>query len=79
MKTVITDISGVGPVAAEALAEHGITTLTELASATVDRVAATPGFSKARAAKVIDAAAGMLGTTAPSPADEEAAPQETTG
>ena len=79
MKPVITDIAGVGPVAAEALTEHSITTLNQLASATVAQVAAVPGFSEARAAKVIAAAAEVLSTTAPSPTDEEAAPQKTTG
>jgi hypothetical protein len=79
MKPVITDIAGVGPVAAEALAENRITTLTQLARATVAEVTAVPGFSEARAAKVIAAAAELLGTTAPSPTDEEAAPLKTTG
>jgi hypothetical protein len=79
MKPVITDIAGVGPVAAEALAEYRISTLTQLARATVTRVAAVPGFSEARAAKVIAAAAELLGTTATTPTAEEAAPRKTTG
>ncbi len=64
MKPVITDISGIGPAAAAALDEHGIKTLASLARASVEKISAVPGFSEARAARVIAAASELLATTA---------------
>ena len=61
MKTTITDISGIGPVAAEALAEHHITTVYQLSRSSIEKVTAVPGFSEARAARVIAAAAELHG------------------
>ena len=66
MKPAIIDIPGIGPAAAEALAEHRIRGLVSLARASVEKVSAVPGFSEARAARVIAAAAELLaasGTT----------------
>jgi len=60
MKPVITDINGIGPAAAEALAEHRIRTVASLAKASVEKVNAVPGFSEARAVRVIAAAAELL-------------------
>ena len=60
MKPVITDISGIGPAAEATLAEHGFTSLKALARATVEQLAAVPGFSEARAGKVISAASDLL-------------------
>jgi hypothetical protein len=66
MKPVITDITGIGPAAAEALAEHRIKTVARLATASVETITAIPGFSAARAESVIAAAGELLvesGTT----------------
>ena len=76
MKPVITNIPGIGTVAADALAEHRITTLAQLARASVKQVAAVPGFSEARAARVIAAAGELLGASAETAAREEETPQE---
>jgi len=65
MKSSITDIPGIGEVAAAALAEHGIRTLRKLARSRIETVAAVPGFSTARAGKVIAAAASMIATNEP--------------
>ena len=63
MKQVITDITGIGPAAAAALAEQGFSSLKALAKASVEQVSAVPGFSAARAQKVIAAAAELLATS----------------
>ena len=60
MNPDIIDIPGIGPAAAEALAEHRIKTVAGLARASVEKVSAVPGFSEARAAKVIAAATELL-------------------
>jgi hypothetical protein len=62
MKPAITDITGIGPAAAAALGEHGLSSIKELATASVEQVSAVPGFSTARAEKVIAAAAELLAT-----------------
>ena len=62
MKQAITDISGIGPAAAAALGEQGFGSLKALARASVEQVSAVPGFSTARAQKVIAAAAELLAT-----------------
>ena len=60
MKPAIMDIPGIGPAAAAALAEHRIKTLAGLARASVEKVSAVPGFSEARAIKVIAEASALL-------------------
>ena len=60
MKRAITDIPGIGPAAAAALEEHHIGSLAKLASASVETVSAVPGFSEARAMRVITAASELL-------------------
>jgi len=60
MKPTITDITGIGPAAAATLAEHRLGSLKALARASVEKVSAVPGFSAARAQKVIAAAAELL-------------------
>ena len=68
MKPTINDIPGIGPAAAAALAEHRIKGLVSLSRASIEQIAAIPGFSEARAARVIGAAAELLeasGTTPP--------------
>ena len=60
MKATIIDIQGIGPAAEESLAEHGYRTLRKLAGTTVEKLATVPGFSEARAGKVIAAAAELL-------------------
>ena len=60
MAAAITDIPGIGPVAAASLAEHGYRTLRKLASTSVEKLASVPGFSPARADKVIAAANALL-------------------
>ena len=79
MKPAISDIPGVGPVAADALAEHRLTTLTQLARASIERVAAVPGFSETRAARVIAAAGELLGTSGEATAPDAETPQQQTG
>jgi len=60
MKPAITDIAGIGPAAAMALDEHGFSTIESLATASIETLAAVPGFSTTRAAKVIAAAGALL-------------------
>jgi hypothetical protein len=60
MKPAITDIVGIGPAATATLAEHGFKTLASVARSTVEKLAEVPGFSEARAAKVIAAASELL-------------------
>ena len=60
MKPAIIDIVGIGPAAASTLAEHGFKTLTSVARTTVEKLAEVPGFSEARAAKVITAASELV-------------------
>jgi Holliday junction resolvasome RuvABC DNA-binding subunit len=76
MKPVITDITGIGPAAAAALAEHHIKTVAHLATASVETITAIPGFSTARAEQVIVAASELLAASAiaPSSAREEQNP-----
>jgi len=71
MKPVITDISGIGPAAAETLAEHRIKSLAGLARASVEKISAIPGFSEARAAKIIAAAAELLTASGSTPPAEK--------
>ena len=61
MKPTINDIAGIGPVAVEALAEHGIRTLASLSKASVKKIATVPGFSEARATSAIADATELLG------------------
>ena len=68
MKPVITDITGIGPAAAEALAEHRIKTVARLATASVEKITAIPGFSAARAEWVIAAAGELLAESGTTPA-----------
>ena len=70
MKPAIIDIPGIGPAAAAALGEHRIKTLASLARAPVEKITAVPGFSEARALRVIAAAADLLATSATSQATE---------
>ena len=60
MKPAINDIAGIGSVAVEALAEHGIMTLANLSKASVQKIAAIPGFSEARSTRVIAGATELL-------------------
>ena len=62
MKPAIIDITGIGPAAAAALGEHGFSSLKALARASVEQVSDVPGFSTARAEKVIAAAAELQAT-----------------
>jgi NAD-dependent DNA ligase len=68
MKPAIIDIPGIGPAAAEALAEHRIRTLAALARASVEKISSIPGFSEARAARVIAAAAELNAASGTPPA-----------
>jgi predicted RecB family nuclease len=78
MNPTITDVPGIGPTTAEALAEHRIKTVRALANASLEKIAAVPGFSEARAAKVKAAAAALLANRAAgAPLPEEAPPEET--
>ena len=80
MKPVITDISGIGPAAAAALGDHRIKSVASLARASVETVTAVPGFSEARAVRVIAAANELLVVSATSQStDEETAEQLKSG
>jgi hypothetical protein len=68
MKPAIIDITGIGPAAAEALAEHRIKTVARLATASVETITAIPGFSAARAEWVIAAAGELLAESGTTPA-----------
>lgn len=72
MKPAITDISGIGPAAAAALGEQGFNSLKALARASIEQVSAVPGFSAARAQKVIAAAAELLGDSSAGTAASDA-------
>ena len=60
MKPAIIDINGIGPAAVETLAEYRINSVNALARASIEKIAAIPGFSEARAARMIAAAADLL-------------------
>ena len=65
MKPAIIDIPGIGPATEAGLAEHGIRTLRKLAGTSVEKLAAVPGFSEARATRVIAAASTLLAGASP--------------
>jgi Holliday junction resolvasome RuvABC DNA-binding subunit len=60
MKPAIIDVNGIGPAAVETLAEYRINSVNALARASIEKIAAIPGFSEVRAARVIAAAADLL-------------------
>jgi transcription termination factor NusA len=60
MKPAIIDIKGIGPAAAETLAEYGINSVDALAEASIETIVAIRGFSETRAAMVIAEAAELL-------------------
>ena len=68
MKPAIIDIPGIGSAAAATLAEHRIKGLVSLAKSSVEKIAAIPGFSEARAAKIIAAAAELTAVSGTTPA-----------
>lgn len=70
MKPAIINITGIGPVAIKALAEHGIRSLAKLSRASVKKIASIPGFSKARATRTIADAAELLAATAAASPDK---------
>ena len=72
MKPAIIDIPGIGPAAVTALAEHRIRGLAALSRASVEKITAIPGFSEARAAQVIAAAAELLAAAGTIPAAKDA-------
>jgi hypothetical protein len=75
MKPAIIDIVGIGPAAADTLAENGFRTLRSLARTTVEKLSAVPGFSEARAERVIAAAAELLpAPAAPAPTGDTEKP-----
>jgi len=77
MSHTMTDVPGIGPATADALAEHRIKTPRALANASLQKIAAIPGFSEARAAKVKAAAAALLaGQAIAAPTAKEGAPEE---
>ena len=64
MTTATTDIPGIGPAAAKTLKENGFKSLQEIASATIDQLAAVPGFGPIRAGRIIHAANEVLSDAA---------------
>lgn len=69
-RRALTDVKGIGPSAAGALSEHGISSAEDLAQATVEAIAAVRGFSQARAASLKKAAEELVAGVA------EAAPSK---
>ena len=67
MKPAITDIPGIGPAAAAALGEHGLKSLADLANSSVEKINTVPGFSEARAVKVLAAATELLAASGTTP------------
>ena len=63
MSSTLTDILGVGPGTAKLLMEHGLTSPSEIAGATIERLCAVPGISAIRAGKLIKAANELLTVT----------------
>jgi len=64
MKTAVIDVPGIGPKSEKILAERGFKTLGALASATVEKLTAVPGFGVARASLVIKTANELLSKAA---------------
>ena len=62
MTIALTRVKDIGPVAAEALAEHGIASVEVLASLSASQLSEVPGFGALRAERVIAAARSLLGT-----------------
>ena len=60
MTTNLVVVPGIGGERAEALVEHGIETLEQLASASVDRIAAVPGFGPVTARRSKQTAQELL-------------------
>jgi len=60
MKQSIMVVSGIGESTKDALAEHGIKSIADLAKAGIDQLAAVKGFGKARAGNAIAAAKALL-------------------
>ena len=67
------DIPGIGPQTAKVLAEHGFADAAGIARATVDALAAVPGFSEARAKRTIDAARSLAPSAKKAPARRKTA------
>ena len=61
----LTSVRGIGVDTARLLAEHGIGDVLSLAAASIDDIAAVPGFGPARAATVINTAAALLAEAEP--------------
>ena len=60
MKPTISDIKGIGVKTAEVLTGHGLSTLSLLADASIEKITNVPGFSESRAVAVKDAAKTLL-------------------
>ena len=71
MEPEIIDITGIGPAAAATLDEHGITNLADLANASVEEITTVPGFSEARAVRVLAAATELLAASGVTPPAKE--------
>jgi NAD-dependent DNA ligase len=56
----ITSISGIGPGTAVILAEHGFTSVADIAAASVGQLQVVPGFGAVRASIIIDAARNLV-------------------
>ena len=66
MDSTLIDVPGIGADRAKALAEHGIGKLEELAAASVDRIAAVPGFGPVSARRSKQAAVELVTSSEPS-------------
>jgi transcription termination factor NusA len=71
--TKLTEIAGVGPDTARRLADRGITSVEQLASLSIEELAAVPGFGPKRAVAVSSAAKGLF---QPPPTEPEIAKEE---
>jgi transcription termination factor NusA len=60
MSTPLTNVKGIGPATANALADAGITTAEKLAATSVEKLTAVPGFGELRAKVVIAQAQALV-------------------
>ena len=68
----LTDVTGIGPAMATALAGHGIKSIQNLAAASPDKLIAVRGISAVKAEAIQAAAKDMLSTGAAAPAAGDA-------
>lgn len=65
MPRALTNISGIGPAAAEVLKQHGFRSAEGIAKATIEELSQVPGFGAIRAENTIKAAIEVTGSSQP--------------